>query len=599
MLTENPGIRVGNMLQRWADLKRFYSYLSSFKRWAVLAGLAMGVSILLALPVPLLTMHLIDKVLPQGDTRLLYLISGIIFLILIVRTASSLGQQFWFSRLKILVLANLRSAALRHLQDLPLRFFQKTPPTYLASRIVTDCEQATQGLLADSMLTFVRQILTFVFGLAILLTLHAKLTLAICLVLPLFVFSVVRSNKLIRDNTAHMLEAQAQSTSTLQQTLSGISVVKAFAGEKRELIKNARALKHARKSGRRAELIAASTSLISDFVGASAPVLLLCYGGLEVIAGRLTIGELVAFSSYLGFLFGPIEGIVTLNIIAQGSLAALRRVFELMDTPGQGGWGSLKKLPLRGLLELQQVTFAYESGLEILSNVNLRIRPGEVVVLAGPSGAGKTTLLYSMAGLLEPQSGSVQLDGRALRDYDRRFLRQRIGLVPQEHVLFPGTIADNIRYGCPKASAADVENAARLANAHEFIDKLDRRYDTRIGEGGTGLSVGQKQRLCIARALLMKPSVLLLDEPTASVDARSERLIQQTMASLGPEVTCVLVSHRQNVNRIADRVIVVNHGTFFEQPPTVRPRCAKTSVGVWRGPARDRPAPGSGAGDHA
>ena len=554
------GLEKGGLIRHsWEDLKRFYRYLAPYKRWAILAGVTMGISILLALPVPLLTMHLIDVVLPQGNLQRLYLICVAVFFILLVRTLASLAQQFWLSRLKVLVIARLRMQVLEHLLTLPLNYFQRHTSAYLASRLSGDCGQATQGLLADSLLNLVRQCLTFFFGVAILFTLHAGLTSVICLLLPFFILSVMRSNKLIRRHTSTSLETAAQSTGVLQRTLSSVAVVRAFGAEKRELIRNLRALKESLKSRRRTEIISAVTSLTSDFIGAAAPVILLLYGGREVVAGRLTIGELVAFSSYLGFLFGPIEGIVTLNVIAQGSLTALQRVFELLDTPGERTCGSARARSPLGEFHLRDVCFSYEPGKEVLHKLNLHIRPGEILLLSGPSGVGKTTLLLLLAGLLNQDSGRILLSGKDLKEYDRRFLRRQIGFVHQEHVLFPGTIEENIRYGRPSASGQEVAQAARLANAAGFIEALDSNYDTMVGEGGSGLSVGQKQRLCIARALLMRPSILLMDEPTASVDARSERLIQRTVAELAPNVTCILASHRHSIREVADRIIEIGN----------------------------------------
>jgi ABC-type multidrug transport system fused ATPase/permease subunit len=258
---------------------------------------------------------------------------------------------------------------------------------------------------------------------------------------------------------------------------------------------------------------------------------------MEIIRHRLLLGQLVAFTSYLSYLFGPAERLLTLSSTVQSGLVGLERLFSLLDTPAESPSQVVAArgctLTVEAPVRFHKVSFYYPGQRRALTDVDFEIERGETVVVIGRSGAGKTTILRLLLGFLEAQEGSILLNGRNILEYDKRLLRSRIGFVPQESVLFSGTIAENIRYGKPRASQAEVAEATRLAHAHEFIAALPRGYDTSVGEGGAGLSVGQKQRICIARAMLKDPHILVFDEPTSAVDNGSDQLIHRSLQDLG------------------------------------------------------------------
>jgi subfamily B ATP-binding cassette protein MsbA len=318
----------------------------------------------------------------------------------------------------------------------------------------------------------------------------------------------------------------------------------------------------ARDQGFRTYLLSAVAGSITGLTAALAPMVVLWYGGLEIMAGRLTLGQFVAFNSFLAYLYKPAEGLVNVNLTIQRSLGAAVRIFEMMDTPGEESstQPSTGAFELEGGIRFENLSFCYEQGRTVLDDICLEVQPGEAVAVVGPSGAGKTTLVNLIPRFYKPSAGRILVGGTDTADLPLRALREAIGMVAQEPFLFTGTVADNLRYGRKGATRDEIVEAARRSCAHDFIQRLPRGYETLIGERGARLSGGQRQRLAIARTLLKDPSILIFDEATSSLDGETEAAILKELRGLMTGKTTLIVSHRLSALSLADRIIFLKEG---------------------------------------
>lgn len=548
-----------------ALLWRLYELIMPYKRWLVYAGIAMATTVALSVPAPLLTMFVIDRVLPSRNATLLCWIAALLVAILIVRCVAGYLQQYYLTRLKLRVLLRLRKAAVAGAMRASFVEVQQRHSAYITSRLAQDSKNAVSGLITQSLLTVIRNIITFIVGVGVLCALNGSLAALVLAFVPVLIVVMGFSSGKIRRTVMATLEADAQSTKVLGETFAGLYVVQAFARERGELRKNVHALMSLMRYDLRAFVIISVSSVISTFCTALGPCVVLVIGGLAVIRGGWTIGQLVAFSSYLSYVFGPTQEFSSLFGNVQQSLAAFQRVLEFVDykVPDANTVGV--RSTLVGQIEFSNVGFSYAPGAPVLAGVSIAIKAGEVVGIVGESGSGKTTVMNLIVRFFDPNEGVVRVDGRDVRAFDLRTLRQQIGVVPQEPKLFTGTIESNIRYGAPDAGIADVVRAARLANAEDFILRLKRGYQTEVGELGAGLSLGERQRICIARALLKEPKVLLLDEPTSAVDRESELRIKEALRDACRGRTCVIVTHREELLELADTVYELKDRTLVRR----------------------------------
>jgi ABC-type multidrug transport system fused ATPase/permease subunit len=355
-------------------------------------------------------------------------------------------------------------------------------------------------------------------------------------------------------------------TIAIQQNIMGIRVVKSFAREEHEIEKFSRQAWELLERNLKASKISAIYSPLMDFIAATGTTFILWYGGYQVIHHQLTLGELVAFNSYLAMLISPIRMMGYVVILSQNTVAAADRIFEILDTHPETHLkdGKMVLRDCSGHVEFRDVSFSYSDGSRVLSKINLEVQPGEMVALVGATGSGKSTVINLLPRFYDATEGSLLIDGLDVRQYRLETLRAHIGIVSQETFLFGDTVRENIAYGNPDASLEDVIEAAKAANIHDFIESLPDGYETHLGERGINLSGGQKQRVAIARALLMNPPILILDDSTSSVDTETENLIQKALVSLIESRTTFVIAQRISTVKRADKIVVLDKGRIVE-----------------------------------
>ncbi|MBI4265043.1 MAG: lipid A export permease/ATP-binding protein MsbA [Acidobacteria bacterium] len=465
------------------------------------------------------------------------------------------------------VVRDLRNALFRHILGQSAAFFSLQTTGRLLSRITNDVGQV-QRAVSETMGDLARESLALLgFG-ALLFYYDARLAIVCLTGAPLVVYPLVRLGQRVRRTTRRSQEALEQMSHVGAEAFAGHRIVKAFGAEAREIDKFERSSHHFYRTNMKVTSVLSSLPPMMEFIGGVAFVGALVYGSQEIGTGRLTAGEFTAFIAALFMMYAPAKKLSRANADLQQAMAASERIFEILDAHNevQDRPGAVPLLPFRERIEFRDVRFAYagENGRATLDGVSFTVRAGQVLALVGRSGAGKTTLVNLIPRFYDVTGGAICLDGRDIRDVTLASLRSQIGLVTQETVLFDDTIAANIAYGRPAASREEIEAAARAAHAHEFITRLDRGYDTMIGERGQRLSGGQRQRLAIARAILRDSPILVLDEATSSLDAESEMLVQDALSTLMLDRTSFVIAHRLSTVRRADAIVVLERGRIVE-----------------------------------
>jgi len=542
-------------------LRMLLPYRGDLTVAAILVLFAVGISLML----PWAVRWLVDTVFVSHDLESLgYLAIGLLGLF-VLQALFSVGNVYLISRVGQRLIADLRLQIHRRVESLPLRFFAERRTGEIVSRVSNDVS-VVQSALTDVPINFVSQLFTLIGGLTLMLIMNRELTSLILLILPpIVVLGVVFGRRLESLSTA-VTDRLADSTVALEEMLSGIRVVKSFAREAYEGERFGRKVESAYSTAmQRARIRAIFVPLIS-FVGFGALTFLVWYGGRQVVLGTLTPGELVAFLFYMMMVAGPLGSFAGLYAQLREALGAGRRVFEILDAPVEllDRPGAITPARLGGRVRFAGVSFGYEAGQHVLADIHLDVQPGEAIAIVGPSGVGKTTLVNLIPRFYDPTSGRIEIDGRDVREYNLRGLREQIGLVPQETFLFGGTVRENIAYGRPGASQGELERAAESANVADFIRVLPMGYDTIVGEKGAKFSMGQRQRITIARVLLKDPAVLILDEATSSLDTESEHLVQEALERLMKDRTTFVIAHRLSTIQRADRIVVLQHGRIVE-----------------------------------
>lgn len=509
---------------------------------------------------------IIDKALIAGDISYIDKAAMAMIAILAVQAVSVAMRYKLFTTAGERVVARLRQNLFARLMSQEIAFFDERKTGELTNRLASDTTVLQNTVSANISMTL-RNAVQVLGGIAWLFYTSPKLTLVMLAVVPPVAIGAVIYGRRVRKLSKEVQDALAYSSEVAQESLSGVRTVRSFAAEKTEVERYGGAVEKAFALARRRILQSSTFMAVAAFGGSAAAVLVLWYGSRLVVANELTVGGLMSFLLYtvfVGFALGALAELWADFMRASG---ASERVFELMDrSPAIPITGGERLSSTEGRVELQGVHFTYPTrpNMPVLQGIELSIQPGEVVAIVGPSGAGKSTIAGLLGRLYDPQAGRILLDGKDLKDLDPEWLRQQIGVVAQEPLLFSSSISDNIRYGRAGASDAEVEAAARAANAHDFVSRFPEGYKTLVGERGVQLSGGQKQRVAIARAVLKDPRLLILDEATSALDAESEHLVQDALDRLMKGRTTLIIAHRLSTVMGANRVLVLEGGRVVQ-----------------------------------
>jgi len=543
---------------------RLFGYVLRYRGRFALAMAALFAASLLGLAFPYLAGRIVDGANPAASGADMNAAAVALVGVLAVRAACSFGQTYWLAQVGERSLADLRQDTYGRLLRLPLGFFAERRVGELSSRVAADLSQI-QDAMTSAVPQFLRQTVLLAGGTVLLALTSGRLTLVMLIsVPPLFGASAV-FGRAVRKLSRDAQDQLAATNVIVEETLQGIAGVKAFTNEPFEEARYKAGLGDVVATVLRAALYRGAFSAFVIFALFGAVSLVLWYGAGLVRAGDMSLGDLTQFLLYTMFVGGAVGSFAELYGQLQRTVGATQRVRELLgEVPEDLSEGPVPRPA--GRIEFEAVGFAYPArkDVAVLKGLSLAAAAGERIALVGPSGAGKSTVVSLLMRFYEPDAGRVLVDGRDVRDYPLRGLREHMAPVPQDVFLFGGSIAANIAYGRPGAGQIEIEAAARQANAHEFIAGFPEGYDTLVGERGVKLSGGQRQRVAIARAILRDPAVLILDEATSSLDSESERLVQQALDALMAGRTSVIIAHRLSTVRRADRIYVIDEGRVVQ-----------------------------------
>jgi ATP-binding cassette, subfamily B, bacterial MsbA len=562
--TTSPSVET---LRSMDQLKRLFGLVKPYRARLGLALIFISLGSILGLAGPYTLQFLVDAVFVEGSVQLLNQIALILIAIFLAQSFTYFIRGYLLAFIGERVMADLRLRLFQHLQTLSLSFYNERRTGELVSRLTNDVT-TVRSVVTSDISTALSQALTFIGAFILIIITNWRLTLFMFALVPLVMLFAIIYGRRLRSLSRSVQDQLANATTVLEESLAGVRVVQSFSREPYEMGRFRESIERTFALAMRRIRLSASFGPIISFLGFSVVVSIFWFGGLQVLAGALTAGQLVMFLILTMTIAGSIGQFSGLYTGLQESLGATRRLFEILDTKSDihDAPGAIPLPTLNGTILFENVSFAYKDnpGAHILHEISLEVQPGEVLALVGPSGAGKTTLANLIARFYDPTAGKVCVDRHDLRSIQVKSLRDQVGLVPQETLLFGGSVRENILYGRLEASQAEMVSAAVAANAHEFITKLPKGYDTIVGERGVKLSGGQRQRIAIARAILKNPRILLLDEATSSLDSESEGLVQEALQRLMKGRTSVVIAHRLSTIRSADRIAVLEEGRLVE-----------------------------------
>lgn len=515
--------------------------------------------------IPWIIKEMIDQVLADKNGALLNWIAASIIAIFIVRGLFWYGQNYLMSYVGQRVIIDIRAAVFKKLQRFSVSFYDKNKTGTIMSYVTNDVN-ALQSAMVENTIEMITEGFILIGSVVAMIYLDWRLTLFTVCTFPPVLWFMEFFGKKIRKTGGRIQECTADITSVLQESVASARVIKSFVREDYEVDRfDVENKANFRANMKNAQLMATLTPVV-ELVAAIGVTMIIWYGGNNVINGTITAGSLVAFLTYAVNISNPIKRLTRVIGNIQKALAAAQRVFMIIDMPEEiVEANNARLLPqVQGKVEFQNVTFAYNEKGDVIKDLSFTVAPGEVIAIVGPSGAGKSTIANLLPRFYDVNKGDIKIDGYSVREVTLNSLREQVGIVPQETMLFNGSVYDNILYGRLDATREEIETAAKAANAHDFIMQLSDGYATKLGDRGVNLSGGQRQRIAIARAILKNPRILILDEATSALDTESERIVQEALDRLMVGRTSFVIAHRLSTIKNADKILVLEKGCLVE-----------------------------------
>lgn len=547
------------------NYRRLLQYMRPYLKELILAVICIVIAAGCNLYLPWIIKDMIDKVLTNKDMMMLNMICIGIVVVFLVRGVFFFGQSYLVSYIGQKVIIDVREVMFRKFQRMPMAYFDRHQTGETMSFITNDVA-AIQSALVDQLIEMVTEGSILIGSIVMMLYLDWKLTLLTLVVIPVVGQAMKIFGRKIKRNGTVIQERMADITSLLQESISSIRVVKSFVREKYEIERFSKQNQLNFQAAMKNVQLNSMLTPTVEFLAAISVTFIVWFGGYEVLNDEMTAGALVAFLTYAVNLANPVKRLSRVYGNLQRAMAAVDRVFAVIDLKETiTDKPDAKALPeTKGEVSISNVTFEYKKGVPALSDISLEVKPGQMIAFVGPSGAGKSTIANLIPRFYEVTSGKIAIDGHDIRDVTLASLREQIGIVPQETMLFSTTVRENIRYGRLDATDEEVEAAAKAANADSFIKELPQGYDTPIGERGLNLSGGQRQRMAIARAILKNPRILILDEATSALDTESEKIVQAALDKLMVGRTSFVIAHRLSTIFNADQIYVIDNGHVKE-----------------------------------
>jgi len=553
-------------MEKQGTIPRILQYVKPYKSRLTIAMVCMVIVASMAGAQAYMIKPLLDEIFFKQDRTMLTLVPLVILGIFLVKGVFSYIYSYFLVKVGQSVIRDLRNELYNQIQSLPLSFFQKKPTGELISRILNDVG-LIQGAVSNVIVGILKDTCQVIFLIGVIFYQDWRMALIAMVSLPLVVYPIINFGRRHRRLSISNQQTTAQVSNILYETITGNRIVKAFCMEKYEVSRFAKALDKLFAIVMRDTRIGAISRPLMEFLGGIGISLVVWYGGRQVLDGNSTPGTFFSFLTALIMIYEPIKGISAINNSLQQGIAASERVFDVLDVePDVPEKKDAIELPrVNNAIEFTDVRFQYDEDTEVLKGINLKVRVGEILAVVGSSGGGKSTLVNLIPRFYDVNSGSLAIDGTDIRDVTFKSLRNQIGVVTQQTILFNDTVRNNIAYGSLDASEEQIRDAARAAHALSFIQHLPKGFDTVIGESGARLSGGERQRLSIARAILKNAPILILDEATSSLDTESEHEVQQAIENLVQSRTTFVIAHRLSTIRNADRIIVMQDGTIVEE----------------------------------